>query len=597
MFQKLRNLKLTTQLILLVGLFSSYTIIMQASLFTNTNRILDKKVTASTESVFNYIEMEMLNFFRDIENTCNYIAAIPRVQELLNTTDQLDKYSISKELSIPITNFLISNSSLSNITLTTNSATIVFNDIDVDLESIKNIAINKTDTFYSGLLSSPTSDNNKFYAAVHQLNRIGGISPNNHLGTIILVLNSKYFDEICSQYGLTENSKTYILNSYNEIIGKPNFSSDPGLEGIIRSMPLKQGSSTKFEYNDTNFISHVRYIGKMDWKVVSVTPYNEYYSELKIMTFVTTAVFILTMVIVIFFAIQIILNITQPIKGLLSTMENVKKGKLNERSPILLNNEIGRLSTHFNEMMEEVYILNKTIFSNQQNLYELKLANKDARLLALQSQINPHFLYNTLACIQGLALHFNIREISTMTKALARILRYSIRENDFVLVSAEIENLENYILICQTRLKDKFDFIVDMDAEIMDYSINKLILQPVAENAVNHGLMKKAGKGRLLLKGYKKEKYICFEISDNGAGMGPEQVVKLNEPIDSTNEQLSVKGKKNGIGIRNVKQRLNLCYNNDYIFQVESTPGLGTKVLIQIPQLEGDQNADWPVYS
>jgi two-component system, sensor histidine kinase YesM len=571
---------------------------MQIFLFTNTSRILDKKVTASTESVFNYIEMEMLNFFKDIENTCNYIATIPKVQEMFYTMEQPDKYSVYLELKDPVTSLILSNRSLSGITLATSNNTITFNDIDIDLESIKSLILNKTETFYSAYLPSTGSGNNEYYAAVRKLNRIGGVTPQ-YLGNIILVLNRQYFNEICSQYGITENSKTYILSNHNEILGSPKSSGESGLEKIITSMTLNQGSSTIFKFGRTKFISHVRYIGETGWKVLTVTPYKEYYSELKTMTLINVGVFILAMLIVTLFSLQIIFGITQPIKSLLSTMESVKKGKFNERSPIILNNEIGRLTAHFNEMMEEVYRLNRTIISNQQNLYELKLANKDARLMALQSQINPHFLYNTLACIQGIAIHFNIKEISAMTTALARILRYSIRENDFVLISAEIENLANYILICQIRLKDKFDFIVDVDPEIMDYTINKLILQPIVENAVNHGLMKKAGKGEIILKGYKNEKYICFEVFDNGAGMSPEQVIELNKLPDPTGEQLNTKGKRSGggIGIKNVKQRLNLCYSNDYIFHVESSPGLETRVLLQIPQLEGDQNADWPVYS
>lgn len=591
MFHRLKNLKLKTQLILLVSLFLFFTVIMQVFLFTNISRILDKKVTASTENVFNYIEMAITNFFKDVENTCSFISTIPKVQELPYTDDQQDKYSIYKELSIPVLSLLLSNRSLSGITLSTNNATITFNDIDIDLKDIKDLVLNKTDIFYTQYIPSSTLGNNEFFAAVRQLNRIGGISPQ-YLGNIILVLNRKYFNEICSQYGITENSKTYILNNHNEIIGSPKFSKEQGLEEIIKSMKLKEGSSTIFRYENTKFISHIRYIGKTGWRILSVTPYNEYYSELKTMTVINIIVLILAMLIVAFFSLQIIFGITQPIKSLLSTMDRVKKGKLSERSPILLNNEIGRLSTHFNEMMEEVNTLNNTIIINQQNLYELKLANKDARLLALQSQINPHFLYNTLACIQGIAIHFNIKEISAMTTALARILRYSIRERDFVLISAEIENLTNYIFICQVRLKDKFDFILDVDPEIMDYNINKLILQPIVENAVNHGLMKKAEKGKLILKGYKNDNYICFEVLDNGAGMNPDKVIELNTPLDLTIGTLSRKDKNRGIGIRNVKQRLNLCYNNDYIFQVESSPGIETKVLIQIPQREGDQNVD-----
>lgn len=589
-FKRLRNLKLRTQLILLTLIFATMVSVVGLYLFSNINNILRLKIKDSTEQVFNHIEVEVSNYFENINNTANTIVFLNPVQDYINSTVPQHSYDLYRNIYLLINNTLSTNSSISSVFLDIGDMRLSFNDININLSEIENLYPEKSETHYTKLLThydGGTTAGPRYFALVRSIYNIRSPLSSIPSGKLTLILDKKFFDNISSRYGLTENSSTYIISSNNEIIGKkPSLGDKEPSDETILSKSINSSNSSTIYVDDVKYIYHVRNIKNTGWKVVSMTPYSEYFKELDRITLVTFILFFLVILTMLSFSIMIIGNITVPIKQLLASMENVGKGHLKERSHVNLNNEIGKLSIHFNMMMEEVYSLTNRIFENQQKLYEFELANKDARLIALQSQINPHFLYNTLACIQSIALHYKIEEISEVSKALARMFRYSIKENDFVLVSAEVENLRNYILIQQVKSLDKIRFEVDISKDIMNYTIIKLILQPVVENAVNHGLAFTTENGILQVKGYMEDNRINFLISDNGVGISPEKLEELNSIQINTPGSFLSPQKNSNIGLMNVKQRLSLCYNNDFSLRIDSRPGEGTTVHIQIPCME-----------
>ena len=236
-------------------------------------------------------------------------------------------------------------------------------------------------------------------------------------------------------------------------------------------------------------------------------------------------------------------------------------------------NEIGSLTTSFNVMTHRIEEL------MEQNVHEQEQKRK-SELKALQSQINPHFLYNTLDSIIWMAEGKKNEDVVLMTASLARLLRQSIsNEDETVSIGQEIQYAKSYLTIQKMRYKDKLEFEIQVDPSINSVHIVKLVLQPLIENAIYHGLKYKESKGMILVKGYPKGQNAVLEITDDGVGM--EQ-----ETLEHIFEKHKVNYHSNGVGVYNVQQRLSLYYGKDYGLSYQSEKGSGTTVTIVIPMLQ-----------
>jgi len=224
--------------------------------------------------------------------------------------------------------------------------------------------------------------------------------------------------------------------------------------------------------------------------------------------------------------------------------------------------------------------------------HSAEILKKQLEFSVLQSQINPHFLYNTLEGIRGQALLNGNLEIAEMTKALARFFRYSIsKSEDLVTLKDELSNIENYIIIQKYRFEDKFSFEIkysEVDIEDLDYLIPKLTIQPLIENSIYHGLETKMNKGKITIHITVTEKRLIINITDNGLGMDKETLDNLNNKLINTTilegiEGIEDNGKHTGIAVVNVNKRLKLLFGDEYGITVSSMLSFGTEVDIVLP--------------
>ncbi|PXX53703.1 histidine kinase/DNA gyrase B/HSP90-like ATPase [Hungatella effluvii] len=227
-----------------------------------------------------------------------------------------------------------------------------------------------------------------------------------------------------------------------------------------------------------------------------------------------------------------------------------------------------------------------------QDEYSVRMVDKQAKLSALQSQINPHFLYNTLECIRSEALLYDCDSIARMAKALASFFRYSIsKKENIVTLREEFNNIENYFLIQSYRFDDKFSFEIlaaPEDREAYSCLIPKLSLQPIVENAIFHGLETKPDKGKVTIRVEMTEKNVIIIVSDDGVGIGREELERMRDSLKNskkeTDKERKTSGERgNGIALTNVSQRIKLIFGDDYGLNLYSTKGIGTDVEIILP--------------
>jgi two-component system sensor histidine kinase YesM len=231
-------------------------------------------------------------------------------------------------------------------------------------------------------------------------------------------------------------------------------------------------------------------------------------------------------------------------------------------------------------MLEQLQSLTAEILNTQEELYKAELAKKEAELSALQSQINPHFLYNTLDCIRVIAYTHNVQEIVAISSSMAMMFRYCIRRDHTVAIKDEIDCISNYMDIIQIRYDKRFGIEKNIDSRILSVKMTKFILQPIIENAVCHGLERKQGPGTMRLTGKLEENGdILFEVFDTGIGIEMDALIHLNEQI-SGNET-----REAGFALVNINRRLKNVYGPKYGLSIESEYGKWCNVKIRIGQL------------
>lgn len=219
---------------------------------------------------------------------------------------------------------------------------------------------------------------------------------------------------------------------------------------------------------------------------------------------------------------------------------------------------------------------------------KLDMIKKRVELHTLQSQINPHFLYNTLDSIRSRALLDQQIEIATMTEILSKFFRYCIsRSESLVKIREEINHIKDYYFIQKYRFEDRFDMEIEVEDEtVYDYYIPKMTLQPLIENAMIHGLEKVARKGEIKLRIFMTEQKVILIVSDNGVGMNTEQLKNMNDRMKQMYIEGSKKGKHNSIAVSNVNARIRLIFGEDYGIHYHSLEDQGTDVIVRIPKID-----------
>lgn len=291
------------------------------------------------------------------------------------------------------------------------------------------------------------------------------------------------------------------------------------------------------------------------------------------------------LVILISMTVVIYTNITKPVTSLALFMARYGKTYSHERVAVSYFNEVGTLADSVNHMLDDIDRMTRRIVETQEKLYMAEIAEKQARFEALQIQMNPHFLNNTLECLRGIALDYGVEPIVRLVSSMNRILRYNLSEQTAVRLSEEVACVMDYIEIVNLRKGGIYRLETAIAPELMDKPVHKMLLQPLVENAVHHGLEERPGTGCIRIEAEAGETGdFLIRVRDNGAGMSKERLEKLHEELKHSLRAGNARG--SGIGLINVDRRLRLAYGDAYGLAVESRQGIGTTVVMRIPRAD-----------
>ncbi len=413
-------------------------------------------------------------------------------------------------------------------------------------------------------------------------------------GYAIMTIDRKYIDKICSQSLNEENMQIIITDEDGTIISHPDESMvltrmDEGIMTGIFDMEAGNGSERFFktQINGEELLVSYDILSRNKWRVISIVPYSYLMqsttSNMRIAFIAVTALIAFS----IWVASYVTKSISLPVRHLIGAMDEAGWGNLKVRMDETWTDsrdEHAQLARGFNDMTARLQTLIDEVYRSEINKRELEFRKKEAELNALQQQINPHFLYNTLETIYWMAMSKGENEIGEMVTALGNFFRKSINKGiEYVTVAEEVKNVQYYVYLQKIRFQERFNVVWDIAENITGCRIIKLVLQPIIENAIIHGVESLEHGGLIIVKGYEKDGRLYFEVIDNGKGM-PEQTLRdYEEHINNANADT---GKS--VGIKNVHQRIRLYYGEKYGISITSRENKGTRVVLELPMI-GEQ--------
>lgn len=519
--------------------------------------------------------------------------------EKLNVWDSRDYYLIKKELQDDLQNIAYLHPEILGIAVVTQKKECIMYDsitnssmdsfcfpdkedswLEVAEETFQN-----TNTVYSGAIKKQ-QENGQEREVIYLAHRIADI--NNYkqgtVGSIILCLDEADIRETYTQENESRSNVSFLCDAYGNVIS----STDQEILGenlLTEDMDKKEEfqyiqseydakireSLHQLQIMNTNFFSiYSKPILNDQFVQISVRDDREMLKDFKYIFEVIILLTILILITICLIMMKFASSMQYRVSKITSAMDKAYQGDYTVQITEDWQDEFGKIARHFDHMV-------KKIDQSGKIEKEALLREKNAELKALEAQINPHFLYNTLDAINWIAIENEQFKISKMLKNLALILRYSIhKSNGVVSIESEMDYLKKYIYLQQQRFSFSFQCILDVEEEVMQLKMHKLLFQPLIENAIIHGFPGQTGNDQIIISIRRQdERHLTIQVSDNGKGMDPDLVKELNE-YDYHKGDI-----EGSIGVRNVIMRIKYYYGEDGEFGIESN-GQGTTITARI---------------
>lgn len=411
---------------------------------------------------------------------------------------------------------------------------------------------------------------------VSMIRLIRDINSTRTLGVLVINISENAFKDSFASIVNNYTTGVTILDENNESIIKLNKIDKSEIENLVESFVYKEHGFMMKEFKNMEYLVSYLIDKRYKWKIVSIIPAEELSNETAAPGLIGFAIILINSLLLFIGTILTSRIITIPIKKLLKSMKGVQKGEFREVDIRAGSNEIGQLRDGYNMMINEIQQLIHRVITEQR-------IKRKAELNVLQAQIKPHFLYNTLGSINSLIVMGETEAACDVVDALGSYYRLSLSKGkEVVTIDEEIEIVKNYLKIQQVRYADLFSVCYKLDERAGRYKILKLVIQPLVENALYHGIRAKGEYGVITIETAHMQDHIQITVEDDGVGMSEEDICRILD--GSTNAGAA------SFGLRGTIERLRIFYGLDDCFRIESVLGLGTKITISVPV--GDTNGE-----
>lgn len=586
----LRDRTLMTKLLV----FSAFLVVLPLLLvglvsYRQSSQVLEQEARNYSLQIIDLVHLYVEDYLRDIEVSTLKIINHPDTVKFLHikSSHELEESDITSRIRNVLKNAAYSRSDVVNITIVLDNIEVIDSADEADLQSISSL---KDELWYhtipaSGepkIISRLISRKNQEIPVFSVFKRIVNPQTLKPFGMLIIDVNLKRFQEMAYKVNpgrtgylfIVDEHGYYVYHPDNSLIGKMANRID------VQAMERQATGSISSAGQPASLLTFSR-SGPLEWKVVTSIPYQELLEGTDYIGRTILFTTIIFMVLAYIMAIGLSASLVKPIKQLYKYAKRVENGDFTGKVLVNSKDEIGRLSHGFNKMVDKLSKLLEEIYCSKLKAAEMSLKQKDTELKMLQAQINPHFLYNSLETIRGMALEKDMEEIATMSVSLSMLLRYNVKGDSLrVTVRQEIKMGEVYLRIQKFRFEEKLDYRFDIPEWALEQQAVIFMLQPLLENSIVHGLEWSSGTTKIVVSAERSEEPDVFilRVSDNGPGISEsrlkELVLGLEQETDLTSRH---------IGIMNVHRRVRVLFGEAYGVIIESESGAGATVGIRLP--------------
>ena len=575
-FKRFRDFSIRTKLIIgFLTILLPLVLILSIVFYSYSAEIVLKQSLEQTREIVEQFSISLDNYMGLMRNKMEILADSPTIQEELNTHQ--DKEDIKND------SFYSRNKRIRRIMLQIYSS-VTMNDVEIyginetnhylSLWSKKYEIPDKDILFENANLSKGRSvlvNNINDADTIQMIKMVKDLQTYKPIGYIRFGLKRNYIEKMAKNINFGSDGGVVIFDeNLNKISG---IAHDSVLSKLLKEKP----SIGNFSYSEgkNEYTAVHIHSDSTGWTTVGVIPLRYINKDLAGIRYLTVIIIVLTIIIGVTVSVIIAQSLILPLENTVNALEKFSRGDFAVRLKENRCDEIGKLNRIFNKAIKEINEL-------MQKVTQSEILNKEMEFKTLQSQMNPHFLYNTLDTINWLAFKEKQTEICNLVAAISSLIRASIsNKKSIITIEHELDYVKNYIYIQHIRYKDRFDTIYDIDESLLKQAVPKLIIQPIVENAIIHGIENSKNKNLLYISVKRENECIVIIVKDTGIGMTDEKVSELlKEPLNAEGDEQKA---HTNLGLYAVHKRIQLMYGDLYGLTVQSQAGEGTTVTLHIP--------------
>lgn len=559
-----RRLNIKSQIAVLIAIITVFMLVSFGIIDFMTGRAVKRTTLESNEKLLQQVEGRVAAFTDDMENISLSLFYSPTIINYIGLSQEVDRVLAYEDVSAVCSNAMSLKKGIKGVMIYDGKGELCAGvgtnrTIPAGIESVSQVV-------YTGCLGK----DKKYYAIVYPIYDLKSTETKKRLGSGVLLMDCGQLGDILENSLVTQGSAISILDKNDRCMAFRGAKHDEkGLHGG----------------KDAEYVTRRTQLSKAGWTLVSDVPGTELQAGRQTIRKYCTAAFAAIAVILAFFVFTLWTGILRPVKKATEFAKRYPLGEKDKRLEMDYKNEIGDMARSLNQMLDDIQRLSSDVQSSQKKMYEMVLDQKQMEIISYRNQVNPHFLYNTFDCIRGMAAYYNVPQIAEITSALSRFYRYTVKGDDCVTIADEVLNIQEYAKIIEHRFMGRISVNVDASKEILSCTTIKLLLQPLVENSVFHGLEQKVEGGRvevfLTPRGAGK---IHIKVRDNGVGIEKDRLEEILQHLEQREKIFPGEPDSGyGIGLANVYHRIRLFYGEHAEFDITSKKDKGTTVTVCIP--------------
>ena len=447
-------------------------------------------------------------------------------------------------------------------------------------------------TFYKDMIPETTEDaitfssliqigTKRYFGISIPLYNINKTQIKGRCGECFILINMLYLDEMLEGRLPTSDSSFVLKGGDNQVMVQRGLVADTSING--------SGENEEF---DRGWSIYKGGIKKTSWDLILSVPNHTLYQNLNYMQRINGITYVIIGLLLLLFFVVIYVSILRPIREQTLFMNYYAKNR-KSRMEVKSHNEMGILAENLNAMLDDIDMLTEENLKSKEQMLEANYQKKQSELLAYRNQINPHFMHNTFECIRGMALLYEVPDIAEISEALSRFFSYNVRGKGYATIREIADHIHDYASIIGYRFMNKYTISIEIEEDVMEQCMPKMIIQPLVENAVFHGLEPKEESGTVGVFVGKEKERLAIRVWDSGCGMDEKELETLKNKLKEFDRTSLLPMQKHGIGMVNIYRRLRLFYSDQLEFNVTSKKGEGTRIEILVPldrKMEGEEH-------